>query len=334
MQQFIMTIPAHLQAAYASNEVAVFGSIIKNVTTGQIAGHLQQSASLTNMMSLIGSSPIGAVATLADVGAQAVTIAQNEQIKQALGALQHLQIANLALTGLGIGVSVAGFAIMSAKIDKVNRRLDGIAEQLDRIAMGLDDMKMEYIRADLDRLRTACEQADEAWTLLNPLPQWHAAAETLHHLQNAFGRRAARMLAIADAAPDLRDCCVDAFVLAGSTRVAVRLAMNEMPAAIATSRSYATELQRLTGELGAENFLSERLKATKLGMAPQEHLAAFELHRPDAERRSTFLREREVLAATQALTIAQLHASGISGRDWLEQARTTQEPFICLSAER
>lgn len=331
MQQFIMTVPAHLLAAHASNEVAVFGSIIKSLSTGQIVGHLQQSASLTNTMSLIGTGPIGAAATLVDVGAQAVTIVQNEQIKQALGALQHLQIANLALTGLGIGVSVAGFAIMSAKIDKVNRRLDGIAEQLERLAMSLDDLKLEYIRSDLDRLRTACEQADEAWTLIDPLPQWRAAAETLHHLQNAFGRRAARLMATPDTAPDLRDCCVDAFGLAGSTRVAVRLAMNEMPVAIATSRTYAAELQRLTGDLGAANFLAEGLAATKPESAPLERLAAFELHRPAAERRATFVREREVLAATQALTIAQLHASGISGRSWLEQARTTQEPFICLS---
>jgi hypothetical protein len=331
MQQFIMTVPAHLLAAHASNEVAVFGSIIKSLSTGQIVGHLQQSASLTNTMSLIGTGPIGAAATLADVGVQAVTIVQNEQIKQALGALRHLQIANLALTGLGIGVSVAGFAIMSAKIDKVNRRLDGIAEQLERLAMGLDDLKLEYIRADLDRLRTACEQADEAWTLIDPLPQWHAAAETLHHLQNTFGRRAGRLMDNPDTAPDLRDCCVDAFVLAGSTRVAVRLAMNEMPAAIATSRTYAAELQRLTGNLGAVNFLAEGLAAIKPESAPRERLAAFELHRPVAERRATFIREREVLAATQAMTIVQLHASGISGRDWLEQARTTQEPFICLS---
>lgn len=67
--------------------------------------------------------------------------------------------------------------------------------------------------------------------------------------------------------------------------------------------------------------------------AATERLAAFELHRPAAERRATFIRDREVLAATQALTIEQLHASGINGRDWLEQARTTSEPFICLSRQ-
>jgi hypothetical protein len=60
-----------------------------------------------------------------DLAGHAASYVQNEQIKSAIGLVQNLQIANLVLGAAGIGVSVAGFAVLSAKIGRVESRSTG-----------------------------------------------------------------------------------------------------------------------------------------------------------------------------------------------------------------
>lgn len=109
---------------------------------GQIVGHLQFPS---------------------DAAQAAEQIAKLQQalggMEGALGVLQNLQYANLALSGLNLAVSVAGFAI-------VCKKLNGISEQLHRQSEKLDVLiEMASAAKAREELRDSARFSAVLWTV-------------------------------------------------------------------------------------------------------------------------------------------------------------------------
>lgn len=109
---------------------------------GQIVGHLQFPG---------------------DVAQAAEQLAMLQQtlsgVEGALGVLQSLQYANLALSGLNLAVSVAGFAI-------VCKKLNGISEQLQRQSEKLDVLiEMASAAKAREELRDSARFRAVLWTV-------------------------------------------------------------------------------------------------------------------------------------------------------------------------
>lgn len=88
-------------------------------------------------------------------------------VEGALGVLQNLQYANLALSGLNLAVSVAGFAIVCKKLNGISEQLQQQSEKLDvLIEMATDAHIREELRdsarfqAALKTVRQFAEQDD------------------------------------------------------------------------------------------------------------------------------------------------------------------------------
>ncbi|MFJ3449560.1 hypothetical protein ACIPM0_15260 [Pseudomonas sichuanensis] len=80
-------------------------------------------------------------------------------VEGALGVLQSLQYANLALSGLNLAVSVAGFAI-------VCKKLNGISEQLQRQSEKLDVLiEMAGAAKAREELRDSARFSAVVWTV-------------------------------------------------------------------------------------------------------------------------------------------------------------------------
>lgn len=112
-------VPAELLAGVASGQYRVAGSIIQSVSSGRVVGHLQETSAIS---ALLNFSPL----SLPQMAIDTVSVVQNEQIKAAIAVVQSLQIANLAASGMGIGVSVAGAAILAKRIARVEEKVDAI----------------------------------------------------------------------------------------------------------------------------------------------------------------------------------------------------------------
>ncbi|MCF3974420.1 hypothetical protein [Paracoccus salsus] len=89
-----------------------------------------------------GFSPLGVVALI-----------QNQQIKSrlaevqsSLALLQNLQIGTLAVSGLGLGVSVAGFAVILKRLKGIEAQLGTIEAKIDRVTTDrrTDDIRMIF----------------------------------------------------------------------------------------------------------------------------------------------------------------------------------------------
>ncbi|WP_258909561.1 hypothetical protein [Pseudomonas putida] len=109
---------------------------------GQIVGHLQfpgDAAQAAEQLAMLQQTLSG--------------------VEGALGVLQSLQYANLALSGLNLAVSVAGFAI-------VCKKLNGISEQLQRQSEKLDVLiEMASAAKAREELRDIARFSAVLWTV-------------------------------------------------------------------------------------------------------------------------------------------------------------------------
>lgn len=330
-------VPAHLLAGVQAGDLKVYGSIIRSLTSGHIVGHLQETSGLARLgataIAASASLPLQGASFAADLVGHSVSFVQNEQIKAAINVVQDLQIANLALGAVGIGVSVAGFAILSAKINRVEASMDAMAGRLAEIARSVDSLRRDRIADDFTRLRTVAEQMDEGWSLTDPTPQWRQVASEAHSLVNMFERRVSELTAdLADLA-DLAaaEPFLEALALAASLRVAARLASGDDAAGRAAANEGARALVGVgeRASLGGSVLRQMRLGTALGGTKAWDQALAGRVDtlRPLVER----TRQREAAAASTSLTLAELQRQGISGRVWLEAARSEEaEPVLCL----
>ncbi len=320
-------IPARLMLRFFAGDIVRNGALLREASTGRIVAHLQEAKGLARMAAR-GFDPL-------KLASEGVQIYQNEQIKAGLELVRSLGIANLALTGLGIGVSVVGFAVLKTKLDRIETRIDDLAVAIERVSRKIDEVRDYLLRQELADLRAELRRIDEAWTEQDSSVQaalWRESSARLLCIEERF-RAHARALVAAGEEPRVRDLMIDAYVLAANGRQSALLGANSKEAAEHAAHDFHKALLSLTEPLGASELLGEMVTeagATRLS----ERAGAIERLRPQARARATLLREREDLAATAPLTIAALRQANVSGLEWLRRARTeTESPLICLAVD-
>jgi hypothetical protein len=273
-QIFLRTVPGHLVQGVDSGLYEVFGSVIKEVATGHVAGHLIEAAPLASIM--LNGASLGPIRAAADAGFGIVQVVQNEAIKSgiavlqdAVGMLQVLGIANLAVGATGIGVTIAGFAVMSAKIDGVKRAVHGLADQIDTVSAKIDALQRDAIDVDFAELKSLAKSFDEAWQLGDDAAarRWHDVARGALSQQSRFELRADRVLNGAPHNYLEADPFMDAVSLASALRVAALAACNESLAAREAGADGARSIERLTGGWVWPTFRRGSLKSTPLRRA-------------------------------------------------------------------
>lgn len=317
------TIPADVVAQAAAGVFRREGAFIRDVASGQIVRVLQETGAVDALMM---ANPGGAAVKLVGTAA---TIVQNQQIKAGIATLQALGLANLALGAASLGVSVAGFAVPSAKLRRVEDQVRAVGDRLDRLAKVADDLQRQAIRDDLSDLTTACEQADEAWSLASPDAQWAQAGGALHRLQNRFLNRA-RVTRAEGARLEVMDPLVDALTLAGSVRVSARLATGDEGVAREAAGELAHQVLALTSDVGAASLLRQSLEDDDVPPTSPHYRARVEAGRGEAGRVADAVRDREQRVAALPILLGALQAQGVHGRDWLTAAREADEPLLSL----
>lgn len=148
----LYAIPPGLDALVLSGKAQLMGAIIKDVSSGQILGHVQQTQGFVQAFAQAGGS--AAQTGFSPLGI--VGIVQNEQIKSSLAQLhqgmalmQNLQIANIALTGIGLGVSIAGFAIMNMRLNAIEKNLGTLREEVRDIGRLIQQAEIRRFFSDI-----------------------------------------------------------------------------------------------------------------------------------------------------------------------------------------
>lgn len=157
-------IPLKVAGRIASGEAEIVGALIKEVASGRILAHVQPTQGFFDIfvqaggaIAQSGFSPLGIIGAI-----------QGEQIKSGierlelgLGLVQNLQLANMALTGVGIGVSVAGFAVMNMRLNAIENNLGHLRQDVREIGKMIRASEIRRLFSDI---RAALKDLDSVTT--------------------------------------------------------------------------------------------------------------------------------------------------------------------------
>lgn len=335
--EILMKMTAEQIAGLSTGTLVRFGSVLRHADTGKIAGFLQEAAPFTSLM--VANPPLAAAVGIMKVGMQVGSLVQGEVIRQgvkrveaAVGTAINIGIGNLALTGVGIGISVAGFALLARRIDTVKQSVEGMAGKLESIAGKIDHVRQDLLDADFAEVKALGKAMDEGWLLSDTNlaeRQWHDVARGALSQQTKFEFRVGHLLTAGDYA--LADPLLDAMALSSGLRVAALAACNQSAAAIDAAADGARTLERLTGGVGRADLVRAALHSTKADVGSLEWENAMKQADKEASALVSNLREREATVATRSAPLLALAESDIAPRSWLRSAFDEKEaPLLFL----
>jgi len=157
-------IPNEFITGINSGQLMRYGTIIKDVATGNIVGHLKEVGNISKILSEypIPMNPLSAVTGTINVTSN---IAQNFQLREISKTLEALKMVNNigAIASIAtLGVSVAGFVVVTNKLNKLDEKLNIALEKLDVIKEILEDLKMKQEVLEFAEIKTASEQLHNA----------------------------------------------------------------------------------------------------------------------------------------------------------------------------
>ena len=335
-------IPAHLQ-----NDPTIYrvGMLLFRQGAPGIVAHLQETGVMHSVVSTVlnstgnslsqaalSANPVGAALNVASKGAAFVAVAQNEQIKTGIALLQSLQMINLAVTGVGIGVSVISHKLLSDKLAAIQQRLQGMDEKLERIARAVGRVEDRPIWEDLTDLGSEVEKADDAWLAGNATAQWERCADRLHTLRGRFYQQAIDLSENDEPLAALP--FIDAFAMASSNMISCRLAIGDDELARKLSADFDLRLRQVASQIGVTEIVTARLRSANLEAGSPEYVASLEPEQKNASGKVELLREREAAAQSLPIILNELREKKINGRAWLEQARSEKtSPVLMLPTD-
>jgi hypothetical protein len=333
---FLRAVPPEVVDGVASGVYKVTGSVVRDVASGRGVAFLQETRVLDQVL---GSAVQGAGAMLQSgfnpLGV--LTAIQNQQIKSrltdvqsSLAILQNLQVGTLAVAGLGIGVSIAGFALMLKKLNAIGAHLKTLERKIDQVTA---DRRSDDLRLTLADVGTQLEVVDTLAARVNRVASAEAAERTLATLA---GRLEAHFQQRSEATQTGQISLEDMDML-WSLAAAIRLCHEAGLCALMS----IDEVQA-AGELASRR--SSRFLNLSQGLSPdalsrlfaqrEESLEAFANARlvalPHAEILVGGLRETVASIGSQAELSSVLLEQQISGADYLRELE--EEKDACLLA--
>lgn len=334
---FLRAVPPEIVDGVTSGLYKVTGSVVREVSSGRGVAFLQETSVvqslLNNALNGVGAtlqnglSPLGVVALI-----------QNQQIKSrlaevqsSLALLQNLQIGTLAVSGLGLGVSVAGFAIMLKRLKGIEAQLGTIEAKMDRVTT---DRRSDDIRMIFADVGTQLDIVDTLSARSNRVSSGEAAE---HALATSSGRLEAHFQQKSEAMQVGPMTSADMEML-WSLAAAIRLcheagfralySIDELGAAKQLAERRAQRFLNLSQTL-TPDALARLCAQSSLDFAT--YTEARQLALPQAEVLVQGLRDSVASISSQSELAQNLITNQISGPAYLREiADDTDEPLLIL----
>lgn len=335
MSILLYDIPSKLVDLVNSRSAEVVGAVIKDAATGRILGHVQPTNSLDKLLGSVFQG-IGSTISQGFNPLGILTAIQNEQIKSqlrnvnsALGLLQNLQVGTLAVSGLGLGVSVAGFTVMLQRLKAIESHLRELGNRIDQVTVDRRNDDLETIFADI---AADLETIDTLYARRN-------AQQVAEAAQVSLARSASRLRPhFARAAKKQEDLTLEDLDLLWSLAAAIRLCsdasfkallhIDELAVAADIARKQAARFAELSDPL-APDRLARLCARSADDFAQMTEVRVRALG--SAKILTGGLRDSAIQAASNMSLATLLSERGISGKQYLEEAEQEQErPLLIL----
>lgn len=293
------------------------GAILKDVGTGRIVAHLQETGLLSRVVSQ-GTGMLGNALNPASGIASVFTVVQNQQIKSKLAALetsmagiQTLQLVTLATSVVGIGVTMASTAIILNKIKQLDQSVQRLEDKLDAMPAKWREMR---VRETLVDLQTSLERLDEGMHRPDRDQVLSNVEEKLDYGFNRFANGVETLTGSTDIDADQLGILLSALSICAGAQFKALLFLDLKE----TAKKRATRQNRLIEAL-TWNIPQDILE---LRLGDNKHLASTIAN--DAS-------EPRIRLAARPQMLQTLIARNVHGRDYIESAeQEKEEPLLLL----
>lgn len=310
----------------------LFGAILKDSVTGQVVGHVQQTGMLSQMLSGAAGSPVFQSLEMATSFVVDGTIQSNlAAISETLNVLQVLQIGSLAVSGVGLGVSIAGIALVIKRLNAIQEQLSVLEERIGAVTA---DRRSDDLRGLFADITSALDNVD---TLTHRRHQTATAEAAQRQLANCPRRLEVHFQTNADRLDKGRVTAADLDIL-WSIAAAIRLCheagsralfqIDELAAAAALTERQAQRFLDLSRPLSVDGpgrrMAAESVTATEFSAARQKAV-------PAAITLVQGLRESVAAIISQSALATDLAARQISGAAYLESVQQMNDvPLVYM----
>ncbi len=307
------------------------------MATGRVLAHVQP----TGIFQTLAQSALQGVTSTLTQGFNPLgilTVIQNQQIKNrlaevqsSLSLLQNMQVANLAVSGLGLGVSVVGFAVMLKELKSIKNQIDALSDRVDQVTRDRRDDTIAVIFADIS---AELETVDSLSSRNDPRRVAEDAqrglARASHHLQGHFERVVALDSALTEKDLDLLWSLAAAMRLCSDAGIKALFRINELSTAAEISRQHAHRFAEMGESLSADKIArliaGKASKVEEMSTMRQKALIPAKLLVGNVRTSARLLYDQSNLAKL-------LVDRGASGRQYLEEAEAENEvPLLYLPA--
>lgn len=323
-------LPAEFLLRFATGSVVRHGAILKDVATGRIVAHLQETGLLSTLVRsplALAANPVAATVSAMSslVGNyQAYRIEKRvEELNLLVRGLQGMQAAQLAVAGLGLGVSIAGFLAVRKQIADVSIRLDRLAETVER---RFDEQRRHELLTLEGDLEAQLDHAEEGWTG-DGTARWSRVANKLNDMVYRYPNLIQEELASPVANPALLSYLLERYRVLAATRIECLVLIGELRPA----QDFAVRFSRKTNDL--LNSVTPTGLARRLA-APAEDAR---LRPPGAGERAesaralvAAMREFQDLCETRPLLLETLIERRVDGRDYVATLRGNRDAAVVL----
>jgi hypothetical protein len=292
---------------------------------------------LNSVMSSGGNPLVG----FANLGLGAASVIQNQQIKSrlaevqsSLALLKNLQIGTLAVSGLGLGVSVAGFAVMLKRLKGIEAHLGTIEAKIDHVTKARRSDEIRMIFADVG---TQLDVVDTLSARSNKVSSAEAAEQSLAtsagRLESHFQQKSdtMQMGAITTADMDLLWSLAAAIRLCHEAGLRALYSIDELEAAKQLAERRAQRFLNLSQTLTPDAL------ARLCGQSAQDTLSYAEARRlalPQAEVLVQGLRDSVASISSQSELAQNLITNKISGPAYLDDISDEKDaPLLILPTD-
>lgn len=332
MMEIPFQVPAKYVAKMALGQAKRVGVNIVDSGSGKILGHIQETGKLAQNLS-------GGLNPFVQAGQLTSSVAANvqlEQVKDMLGTLQLMTGATLAVSAINLGVSVAGFVVMSKKLDKLGGQIGGLEKGLSEARRGIHQIDVRQRGRDRAAIISIMAVGDEAWSRKDAVDMWRNLADKLSGEESYYralleADRPHGQSIIHDDAVPLEDAIAAHEALAHlvAARMKCLMLLNELEATHHYAENFSNWLRRNFRNLTPPKVVASRLEqeAARLGKRPDD--LRLEML-PKAQGFIGVLREQQEFADSMPMMIDTMIRKRIDGRVYVHQLRNEQTQDILV----
>lgn len=305
-------IPAQLLASEVSGAVRRYGAILKDEATGRIVGHVQETGALQKALQTgLSFDPTGATG-LIGVAQNAAISSKLNAMQSMMGTMQVLQVATLASSVVGIGVTAASTAMILNRLDQVDEALVGIEASVSDLPSKWREMDL---RSKIVSVRTSLERLQEAEVRPDAEAVIKSVEERLSYVFDEIHEGLAEVVIQGRVDAGLVRSLLASLALCGAAQIKSLLWLDMKEAAEIRSRRQVAKLENLTF-LMPRDLMVDRfgdVQATALGVSQD-------------------FSEIRLRTASQPSLARTLIAREINGREYVERIEQEEaEPYLLLA---